>query len=97
MLQEEYNKRQVLYNPDEGKSVKREDLKKVDKEYLERTERGLVNRLAERLGVPYGMKGAYLGTAVRTRAIEAMRADAGFAPKVFKKTKKTTHMYRLSY
>ena len=97
MLQEEYNKRQVLYNPDEGKSVKREDLKKVDKEYLERTERGLVNRLAERLGVPYGMKGAYLGTAVRTQAIEAMRADAGFAPKVFKKTKKTTHMYRLSY
>lgn len=39
LLQEEYNKRQVLYNPDEGKSVKREDLKKVDKEYLERTER----------------------------------------------------------
>ena len=49
LLQEEYNKRQVLYNPDEGKSVKREDLKKVDKEYLERTERQLMNRLAQRM------------------------------------------------
>lgn len=49
LLQEEYNKRQVLYNPDEGKSVKREDLKKVDKEYLERTERQLMNRLAQRI------------------------------------------------
>ncbi len=49
LLQEEYNKRQVLYSPDEGKSVKREDLKKVDKEYLERTERQLMNRLAQRM------------------------------------------------
>ena len=49
LLQEEYNKRQVLYNPDEGKSVKREDLKKVDKKYLERTERQLMNRLAQRM------------------------------------------------
>lgn len=49
LLQEEYNKRQVLYNPDEGKSVKREDLKKVDKEYLERTERQLMNRFAQRM------------------------------------------------
>ena len=61
LLQEEYNKRQVLYNPDEGKSVKREDLKKVDKEYLERTERGLVNRLAEHLGVPFGKKESLRG------------------------------------
>ncbi len=61
LLQEEYNKRQVLYNPDEGKSVKREDLKKVDKEYLERTERGLVNRLAENLGVPFGKKESLRG------------------------------------
>lgn len=49
LLQEEYNKRQVLYNPDEGKSVKREDLKLVDKKYLERTERQLMNRLAQRM------------------------------------------------
>ncbi len=49
LLQEEYNKRQVLYSPDEGKSVKREDLKLVDKEYLERTERQLMNRLAQRI------------------------------------------------
>ena len=41
LLQEEYNKRQVLYN--------REDLKKVDKKYLERTERQLMNRLAQRM------------------------------------------------
>ena len=49
LLQEEYNKRQVLYSPDEGKSVKREDLKLVDKKYLERTERQLMNRLAQRM------------------------------------------------
>ena len=65
LLQEEYNKRQVLYSPDEGKSVKREDLKLVDKKYLERTERQLMNRLAQRMGVPYGMKDLYLKWPIR--------------------------------
>lgn len=66
LLQEEYDKRQVLYNNDEGKSVKREDLKKVDKEYLERTERTLLKNLRKALGVPYGVSRDSLSGMVRT-------------------------------
>lgn len=66
LLQEEYDKRQVLYNNDEGKSVKREDLKKVDKEYLERNERTLLKKLRKALGVPYGVSRDSLSGMVRT-------------------------------
>ena len=49
---------------DTAASIKRKS-KLLDKEYLERTERSLINRLAERMEVPYSMKGTYLGSAVR--------------------------------
>ena len=65
LLQEEYNKRQVLSNNDEGKSVKRENLKKVDKEYLERNERTLLKKLRKALGVPYGVSRDSLSGIVR--------------------------------
>ncbi len=65
LLQQEYDKRQVLYNNDEGKSVKHEDLKKIDKEYLERTERTLLKKLRKALGVPYGVSRDSLSGIVR--------------------------------